>query len=109
MPFLEEHVTGLALLESTGFAAAATPGLNAVQGASLRELVIAVALVASCRRSEGMAAKRWELLKAMLREIFDESAYDRFLARTGNERSVASYRAFTRERESSLARTPRCC
>ena len=51
----------------------------------------------------------WELLKAMLREIFDESAYDRFLARTGNERSVASYRAFTRERESSLARKPRCC
>jgi hypothetical protein len=51
----------------------------------------------------------WELIKAMLREIFDESAYDRFLARTGNERSVASYRAFTRERESSLARKPRCC
>jgi hypothetical protein len=51
----------------------------------------------------------WELIRAMLREIFDESAYDRFLSRTGNERSVASYRAFTRERESSLARKPRCC
>jgi len=51
----------------------------------------------------------WELIRAMLREIFDESAYDRFLSRTGNERSVASYRAFTRERESSLARRPRCC
>lgn len=51
----------------------------------------------------------WELIKAMLREIFDESAYDRFLARTGNGRSVASYREFSRERETSLARKPRCC
>lgn len=47
--------------------------------------------------------------RAIFREIFDESAYDRFLARTASARSVASYRAFTRERESSLARKPRCC
>jgi hypothetical protein len=51
----------------------------------------------------------WNTALAILREVFDESAYERFLARTGDERSVASYRAFTRERESSLARKPRCC
>jgi hypothetical protein len=51
----------------------------------------------------------WDAAFAILREVFDESAYERFLARTGDERSVASYHAFTRERESSLARKPRCC
>ncbi len=51
----------------------------------------------------------WELIKAMLREIFDESAYERFLARTGRTRTAASYRAFLKEGETSLARKPRCC
>jgi len=45
----------LALLESTRFAAAAIPGLNAVQVASLRELTIAVALIAIMQlRPEGL-------------------------------------------------------
>jgi len=48
-------------------------------------------------------------IRATLREIFDESAYDRFLLRTQAERSVASYRAFMRERETVVARRPRCC
>jgi hypothetical protein len=46
---------------------------------------------------------------AALREIFDESAYDRFLLRTQAARSVASYRAFLREREATVARRPKCC
>ena len=51
----------------------------------------------------------WSIMCAVLREIFDESAYDRFLAHTRSERSVSSYRAFMRERESTMARKPRCC
>jgi hypothetical protein len=48
-------------------------------------------------------------LLATLREIFDESAYDRFLLRNNAARSIASYRAFTRERDASMQRKPRCC
>jgi hypothetical protein len=49
------------------------------------------------------------ILRAALREIFDESAYERFLTRTKSERTVTSYRAFLRERETAIARKPRCC
>jgi hypothetical protein len=48
-------------------------------------------------------------LRATLREIFDESAYDRFLLRTGASHSAESYRAFMRDRESTMAQKPRCC
>ena len=48
-------------------------------------------------------------VSGMLREIFDESAYDRFLLRTHASRSIASYRAFTRERDSAMLKKPRCC
>jgi hypothetical protein len=51
----------------------------------------------------------WRVLLAALREIFDESAYDRFLLRTKAPRSVASYRNFTHERDAAMAKKPRCC
>jgi hypothetical protein len=51
----------------------------------------------------------WDTALATLREVFDESAYDRFLARTGRNRSVDSYREFIREGEAAVARKPRCC
>ena len=44
-----------------------------------------------------------------LREIFDESAYERFLTRTGAATSANSYAEFLRETEQSRARKPRCC
>jgi hypothetical protein len=50
-----------------------------------------------------------QILRATLREIFDESAYERFLQRTHASRSVASYRAFTRERDAAMVKKPRCC
>ena len=56
------------------------------------------ALVAAC-----------QTIRATLREIFDESAYDRFLLRTHASRSVASYRAFTQERDAAMVKKPRCC
>ena len=43
----------------------------------------------------------------ILREIFDENAYDRFLLRTHGSPSVASYRQFMQEREEAMARRPR--
>ena len=46
---------------------------------------------------------------AVLREIFDENAYQRFLLRTNSAASVESYRRFQRERESAMATKPRCC
>jgi hypothetical protein len=48
-------------------------------------------------------------IRATLREIFDESAYDRFLLRTNASRSRASYREFTRERDAAMLKKPRCC
>jgi hypothetical protein len=46
---------------------------------------------------------------ATLREIFDESAYDRFLNRTSMTSSPATYAAFCRELEEAKARRPKCC
>lgn len=51
----------------------------------------------------------FNLLLAALREIFDESAYQRFLAREGVPASRGSYAEFLREVEISKARRPRCC
>jgi hypothetical protein len=48
-------------------------------------------------------------IRAALREIFDESAYDRFLLRTHASRSVGTYREFTRERDAAMLKKPRCC
>jgi hypothetical protein len=48
-------------------------------------------------------------ISATLREIFDESAYDRFLLRTNAARSIASYREFSRERDVAMLKKPRCC
>lgn len=49
------------------------------------------------------------LLMTVLREIFDEAAYARFLSRTQSASSAQAYAAFTRERESIQHRRPRCC
>jgi hypothetical protein len=49
------------------------------------------------------------ILRAALREIFDEAAYARFLDRTHTTSSRTAYAAFWRERESLKARQPKCC
>jgi hypothetical protein len=49
------------------------------------------------------------VLFATLREIFDETAYDRFLIRRGINSSPQAYAAFRREQECAKARRPRCC
>jgi hypothetical protein len=47
--------------------------------------------------------------RAILREIFDESAYQRFLDRSQMESSANAYAAFQRENEQAKSRRPRCC
>lgn len=54
-------------------------------------------------------AQAIRILLTVLREIFDESAYQRFLERAKRPSSPAAYAAFWRERESSHARRQRCC
>ena len=46
---------------------------------------------------------------ATLREIFDESAYQRFLVRQGSEVSRESYAQFLSESETARLKKPRCC
>ena len=45
----------------------------------------------------------------MLREIFDEAAYARFLERSQMASSPQAYDSFLRERESAAAKRVRCC
>lgn len=49
------------------------------------------------------------LALAILREIFDENAYTRFLAQHNLTRSRDSYSAFLRENACRRERRPRCC
>jgi hypothetical protein len=50
-----------------------------------------------------------QALLAALREIFDESAYDRFLLRARLPRSTESYRAFMQEEADAMAKRSKCC
>ena len=51
----------------------------------------------------------FSLAIAALREIFDESAYARFLARSHATSSPAAYSAFLREQGEIQKRRHRCC
>jgi hypothetical protein len=51
----------------------------------------------------------WRILLVTLREIFDEAAYTRFLARAGVASSGEAYAEFRREFEEAKVRRPRCC
>lgn len=50
-----------------------------------------------------------EIVLVTLREIFDENAYARYLARTGAGTSRAAYAGFLAERRSAEQRRIRCC
>lgn len=49
------------------------------------------------------------ILLATLREIFDETAYERFLRRTKLASSAYAYASFRREFEEAKTRRPKCC
>ena len=50
-----------------------------------------------------------QTVMAALREIFDESAYARFLERQGAESSRESYALFLEESKTARLKRPRCC
>ena len=50
-----------------------------------------------------------ETVHAVLREIFDESAYERFLENKCVVSSRLAYGEFIQETERARARRPRCC
>jgi hypothetical protein len=68
---------------------------------------------------ESSSARRGRLLsslfriasvgRAIVREIFDESAYDRFLDRTHQPSSANAYAVFRQENEQAKSRRARCC
>lgn len=60
-------------------------------------------------RSQAAATHCAELLRNILAEIFDESAYARFLARQGLVSSRATYAEFQREGQAARERRARCC
>jgi hypothetical protein len=49
------------------------------------------------------------IVVATLREIFDESAYERFLHRAKMDSSAKAYAAFRAEFEEAKTRRPKCC
>jgi len=53
--------------------------------------------------------KFFRILQAVLREIFEESAYERYCAREGMDRNRVSYARFLRDAESSRGKKIRCC
>jgi hypothetical protein len=55
------------------------------------------------------AISAWKTLVAAVREIFDEAAYERFLARAGTSSSNQAYAQFRRELEEAKVRLPKCC
>ena len=72
-----------------------------------------VEVVPGCARldSRGRLSLRelFRLIVAVLREIFDEAAYERFLDRSRLESSPNAYAIFRRENEQAKSRRPRCC
>ena len=51
----------------------------------------------------------YSLLLAVLREIFDENAYARFLTREQLSPSRVAYHCFLKECEAQRRHRPRCC
>jgi len=56
-----------------------------------------------------LPARLARIVRCTLSEIFDESAYARFLERQKLESSPESYAEFLRENEAARSRRPRCC
>jgi hypothetical protein len=48
-------------------------------------------------------------IRSILQEIFDESAYQRFLERNGLQSSPSAYARFRQENEQAKSRRPKCC
>jgi hypothetical protein len=63
----------------------------------------------SLLRALGRLKSFAQIFFAALHEIFDESAYARFLEQKQLVSSRTAYAAFRRENEAAKARRPKCC
>ena len=73
-------------------------------------LCIPVPPVVSAFRALGASVIRaYGVISAILHEIFDEAAYERFLTQHHQTASVEAYAAFRRDHEALTVRRPRCC
>jgi hypothetical protein len=79
------------------------------RGRLTREMPAARIVKARPNRIRALILRSSRLIYAMLREIFDESAYQRFLDRTQLKSSSDAYAVFRQENEQSKSRRPRCC
>ena len=70
-----------------------------VERSSTRSLLRAIEQLKSCA----------QIFFAALREIFDESAYARFLNQKQLVSSRAAYASFRQENEAAKTRRPKCC
>jgi len=61
------------------------------------------------RRQLAFVRRVLGLFRSALREIFDESAYERFLERQRKAPSQAAYAEFLREGQAAQERRARCC
>jgi hypothetical protein len=78
-------------------------------GVPAREMLEANADKVKANAILAAITRPFNVLVAALREIFDESAYARFLDRRRVASSQAAYGEFLRESEIAKARRPRCC
>ncbi len=78
-------------------------------GAPAREMSEAKTSKARVHEIVASIARPFAVLRAALQEIFDESAYQRFLARYHLASSVHAYAMFRQENEQAKSRRPRCC
>jgi len=65
--------------------------------------------VSAHQRKTGWLRRAAVLLLSAVREIFDEAAYERFLARNRAASSVEAYKAFRKDFEGLNTKRPRCC
>jgi hypothetical protein len=61
------------------------------------------------KRLSSSTGRAWAVIGAILREIFDESAYARFLERRRLTTSPTAYAEFLAESGPQRERRPRCC
>lgn len=77
--------------------------------ASAREMRAPRKIKAGAHAMSAAMVRSFQLLVAALREIFDESAYQRFLDRTQRPTSAGAYAVFRQENEQAKLRRPKCC
>ena len=78
-------------------------------GALAREKPEARAASVNPRAILEAIARAFAVLVEILKEIFDESAYQRFLDRKELQSSTKAYAMFQQENEQAKSRRPRCC